>query len=227
MDFNDLPPDKKAALLDEVKRDPTALGYTDTSVMDLPSAVIVESVAVKGSVFAERLAAFESAKVAAANDRQSAVKQAVKDSALGDVRTAESDLEAANDAFNTAHRVIDAAAAEIALALNAPNLATTLPVGPVALETIVGAITDVDLAAISLSDERVLDFYLRGSLVDTASESLRSFLFRIFPDGTVTRANLLTVMERPASRAEILFGAGAVVQPWDVARVIKTDKAKI
>lgn len=56
--------------------------------------------------------------------------------------------------------------------------------------------------------------------VDVGNTQVKTDLVTLFPAGTaaVTRAAVLAVTTRTASRAEVLFGAGVIIQYFDVAR---------
>lgn len=54
--------------------------------------------------------------------------------------------------------------------------------------------------------------------VDIKNTSVRLQIGAIWGAGTVTRTNLIALQQRPASRAEILFGKDVIIHKWDVAR---------
>lgn len=216
----------RAALLAEVKLDPANVGYVPIASFALPEAAHLETKVAAGTSMEAAMAAFDRANADRnqnPNDKAKADALVVAAAALD---SADGDLQAANDVVDTAHRLIDQAGYEIAAKMSAPvTTGETVPIGDVPLEKIVGAFVAADLAKLNDLQTKTLGIYLTGSVVDSASQNVREFLFGAFPDGTPTSANLHAAMDRPATRAEVLFGANVTVNGWDVSRAIQADKA--
>lgn len=54
--------------------------------------------------------------------------------------------------------------------------------------------------------------------IDVDDQRVRDQIAAIWDAGTDTRQNLLTLADRDASRAEVLFFRGAFIHAWDVGR---------
>lgn len=63
-----------------------------------------------------------------------------------------------------------------------------------------------------------LAVWLAPGFVNTSSQNVRNALGGVFGAQTVTQANLIATFDKSISRADVLFGAGTLVQSWDVAR---------
>ena len=73
------------------------------------------------------------------------------------------------------------------------------------------ALTDARRAYLSL-------LLLSSDRVDASEPAVFSAVTSIFGAGSATRASLLGRIQRPGSRAEVLWGEGAKVRPGDVGR---------
>ena len=69
-------------------------------------------------------------------------------------------------------------------------------------------------------DAWVLIISAGAGQVDIADQRVRGQIAAIWGSGTTTRANLLALTSRDASRAEVLFGAGASVSHTDVGKAV-------
>jgi len=73
---------------------------------------------------------------------------------------------------------------------------------------------------LTVANQNLFLAYLAGGQIDASSANVQANFLAMFPSGTAptTRANLIAFVNRSASRAEVLFGAGAVVSSWDMGR---------
>ena len=64
--------------------------------------------------------------------------------------------------------------------------------------------------------------YISAGYVDAASSTTQANFVAMFPTATAptTHANLVALVNRPATRGEILFGAGTIINSWDVGRAL-------
>lgn len=77
-----------------------------------------------------------------------------------------------------------------------------------------------DYVALTAGQQRYLDLVLEG--VDTINTrtgetEVRASMLALFGAGTTTRTNFVNVIQRPGSRAEVLWGEGKVVSALEVA----------
>lgn len=92
--------------------------------------------------------------------------------------------------------------------------------GIVAVQVLLNAIDGVELDALTTGKKMTLQIYFSGGSVDTNNDNVRAGIGSVFAAGTASRANLLAAVDRSGSRAEVLFGSGAIVQPWEVGRAL-------
>jgi hypothetical protein len=91
----------------------------------------------------------------------------------------------------------------------------------VPVEDVVAAIVRADYDAAGPAGKTFLqEIVLRGSRVKVGDANVRASLAGIFTAGTTSRANLLALSTRPASRAEILFGMYYNVTDINVAHAL-------
>ena len=81
------------------------------------------------------------------------------------------------------------------------------------------AIEPSEYGALTAEKKTLLHAILAMGTVDIRGSNLKKALSSMFPDGTVTRDNLLALQKRPASRAEVL-GFGHVTHS-DVAKALR------
>jgi hypothetical protein len=65
-----------------------------------------------------------------------------------------------------------------------------------------------------------LNMVLATGKIDALNTNVRAGLLAMFGTGTTSRANLIDISTRPASRAESLFGRGTIITNRDVAKAI-------
>jgi hypothetical protein len=82
---------------------------------------------------------------------------------------------------------------------------------------IVDAIVSSEWTVLSQANKDLLNFYLQQPTVDTTSSNVRSAIGGIFAAGA-TRTALLALVNRPASRGEVLFGPGTVITKSNVGQ---------
>lgn len=90
--------------------------------------------------------------------------------------------------------------------------------GVVPSYAIVGCIVASEWSALLPTAREKLSFWLASGHVDTSDPDVRTALGSIFGAQSTTQANLVMAFDTPVARAEVLFGAGFEVKPWDVAR---------
>lgn len=110
---------------------------------------------------------------------------------------------------------------EIATLLNTPGLSSeTIFRGYTPIEEVVACLVAAEVTALSTANQTLLDKLLRGSRLKTGDANLRTAMGAVFANGTTSRANLIAVASRPASRAEALFGENTSITDVDVARAL-------
>ena len=102
--------------------------------------------------------------------------------------------------------------------LNAPRSTIKLHNGVQPSYRIVSAINRAEYDALQTAAKNWLSFVIQAGSVNLAPGEVRTALGVLFPVGSVTRANLLALADRDASRAEQLFGEGAVIRFEDAVR---------
>lgn len=109
---------------------------------------------------------------------------------------------------------------EIAALLNNPALGAVIRRSKVQPAEIRAQIDAVEFIALTAGQQRWLMLALAGSdpVDTTAGSKVRDGLLACFGALTATRAALLAVVERPGSRAEVLWGEGTLVTPGDVGQ---------
>lgn len=105
--------------------------------------------------------------------------------------------------------------------LNAPKAGFKLPIGVQPSYRVVGAVKRSEWDALTAADKNYLTFLIQAGDVDLSASEIRTALGAIFPAGSVSRANLLALVDRSGSRAEELFGAGTIIGYEDVIRAIR------
>lgn len=109
---------------------------------------------------------------------------------------------------------------DIADLINDPNLGATIQRQFVQPQEIIEQITFTDWDAISQSARLYIQLLPALSNISTIQDGteVRANLLSIFGAGTDTRVNLINVVERPGSRAEVLWGEGKVVSLGEIGR---------
>jgi hypothetical protein len=108
----------------------------------------------------------------------------------------------------------------IADMLNATDPTILVPRGRVETWEIIASTVRAEWEALTADAKQLYLTIVSAGVVDTTDPQIRAILGGLFPAGTTTRANLLARLTRPGSRAEQLFGAGAVISAMDVARAL-------
>jgi len=113
----------------------------------------------------------------------------------------------------------------IADLINDPELGDTIQRSKVSPQEIIEQITLVDWEAISAAQRLYLQLLPSLAQISTIQNGteIRANLLAIFGAGTDTRDNLLAVVQRQGSRAEVLWGEGAYVTVGDVAHAANLD----
>lgn len=119
-----------------------------------------------------------------------------------------------------APHVAAGADSEIADLLNAPG-AGAVQREIVASHEIFEALAPSEWAALSAAEKQRVQTILAMAQVNLRGANTRAALAVAFGAGTTTRTNLLALQTRPASRAEILFGAGVSIHHLDVAHALR------
>lgn len=105
--------------------------------------------------------------------------------------------------------------------LNTPGASSqTIDSGVVPSYQIWAAIVSAEWTALSAIQQQQLRDWVSGGYVDTSSSTVRAVFGALFGAQTTTRANLMALTARPASRAEILFGRGTIVLAEDVSAAL-------
>ena len=107
--------------------------------------------------------------------------------------------------------------------INQPNAATPQFRSDVTIHDIVAAIAPTDFAALTALQIAKLQLLFSGvSTIDATVATTRNIIQGIFTGASTATMNALVAMaKRPGSRAEVLFGAGAVVTPTQVALALR------
>lgn len=77
-----------------------------------------------------------------------------------------------------------------------------------------------EVAALTTAERETLTVLLSGNHL-TVNPRTKAAFSQIFGAGTTTRANLVALLNRPASRAEVLFGSGVTVGQRDLWKARK------
>jgi len=88
------------------------------------------------------------------------------------------------------------------------------------VEDVVAALVRAEYDALSTAAKDYLNVVLNAPRVKSGDATLRTQLGALFAAGTATRANLLALATRPASRAEALWGEGVSVTDAQAAEAI-------
>ncbi len=84
-------------------------------------------------------------------------------------------------------------------------------------EDLVRAINQAEFDALSASERQYLSLLLNSDSVDTSNGTeARTGLMNLFAGGTVTRANIVAMLDKDGSRVDELFQAGTLESgtPW-------------
>lgn len=77
-----------------------------------------------------------------------------------------------------------------------------------------------EFIGLTVANQNLFNCYVSSGQIDASNATVQANFLAMFPVATAptTRANLIALVNRSASRAEVLFGAGTVVQVWEMAR---------
>lgn len=109
----------------------------------------------------------------------------------------------------------------VAALLNAVNQAINIDRGLIAASEITAAILPADFLALTSAQQALCNFYAAAGYIDSANTNVRQFFSSVFA-GKTSLTNLQALVSRKGSRAEQMFGAGAVIVPDDIARAKAT-----
>jgi len=88
---------------------------------------------------------------------------------------------------------------------------------------IIDATLPSEWAGLSNAEEARYNMLISAGRLNVKSANVRQAFADMFGAATQTRANLLALQTRPASRAEVLFGGGVIVSHLDVARALRGE----
>lgn len=108
--------------------------------------------------------------------------------------------------------------AALAAVINQPRPGIVVQRGVVPGYMVMGAVRGTDFDALNAGGKEYLRALLAPGLVDLDAIEVRAALAVLFPGGSSTRTNLLALVDRPGSRAELLWGRGTVVTVDELAR---------
>lgn len=100
--------------------------------------------------------------------------------------------------------------------------AETVIVAYLQVEDVVAALVRAEYDALATAGKDYLNVVLRAPRVKSGDATLRAQLGALFATGTTTRANLLALATRSASRAEALWGEGVAVTDAQASEAITT-----
>lgn len=111
---------------------------------------------------------------------------------------------------------------EISVLLNTVGLSgETITKQYIALDEAVAAVVRTEYTALTNADKDAWrDLVTAAQRIKTGSANMRTTMASIFASGTTSRANLVALATRSASRGEVLFGEGTTVTADDVARAL-------
>lgn len=106
----------------------------------------------------------------------------------------------------------------IADLLNTPRQGATVNRTIVPAWEVVNAVVPAEYAALTATYRDYLTFVVSATEVQLGGGGVRDGLGAVFPAQSATRANLLALLTKQASRAEQLFGFGVTITPDDIAK---------
>jgi hypothetical protein len=108
----------------------------------------------------------------------------------------------------------------VAAKINDPaaNGGATLFKGFTAIEDVLACVIAAEYTALSAANKALwTDLVVRAPRIISGNANMRATIAGIFAAGTTSRANLVAVASRPASRAETLWGEGIRISATDVS----------
>lgn len=112
---------------------------------------------------------------------------------------------------------------QVAALLNTPGIGTTpgkVNNGVMPVQKLLNAIDGVELDALTTGKKMTLQIYFSSGSIDTGNQNVRDGLAAVFAPGTASRTNLQAIVDRSATRAEVLFGQGFVIDQRDVSAAL-------
>lgn len=109
---------------------------------------------------------------------------------------------------------------QIADLLNTRGLVVSDPkinAGIVSVQVLLNALVGTEVLTLTPAQSQALIIYFSGLTLDTSNANVRAGIGAIFGAGTQSRTNLQAAVDRTASRAETLFGAGTLIDQRDVS----------
>jgi hypothetical protein len=85
----------------------------------------------------------------------------------------------------------------------------------------VNCIVPSEYAALTVPQRDYLTMVAAAGDVQLGGGAVRDALTAIFAGGTTTRTNLVALLNRPATRAEELFGDGVTIQPEHITYALR------
>lgn len=110
---------------------------------------------------------------------------------------------------------------ELTALLNAPRTASPLPRGVVPAYMVAAAVDRAEFDALAAAGRTYLSLLLQPGQVDLSAAPIRAGLGALFPAGSTTRTRLIALADRDASRAEVLWGAGTVIDFMQVVLAMR------
>jgi hypothetical protein len=86
-----------------------------------------------------------------------------------------------------------------------------------------GAIVPSEWAVVSADNKLLIQIAFSLNAIDLNNANIRALFSQAFGVGSTTRANIVALVQRSASRAEALFGVGTFITPDDVAKALRAS----
>jgi len=106
---------------------------------------------------------------------------------------------------------------EIADLISSLETGRTVDTGAVESYLVVNAFEAAEIVSLTSIQLQLLNLIVSAGTVDTSNVKIQAFFLNLFVAGTTTRANLVALAKRPASRAEEL-GWPSKIQDYHVIR---------
>lgn len=108
----------------------------------------------------------------------------------------------------------------IAVLLNTVRVGAKVNQGLIAPALVVGCIVYTEWATVAAELRQYIQMTLQDA-VDVNNTNVKAAYQAAFGAGTTTRANFVKLLQRDASRAESLWGAGTIIMAADVAKALR------
>ena len=106
----------------------------------------------------------------------------------------------------------------IADLFNTPRQGATVSRTLVPAWEVVNAVVPTEYAALTAAAREYLTFAVAAGELQLGGGGVRDGLAAVFAANTATRANLVALLDKPATRAEELFGFGVTITTDDIAK---------